>query len=91
MEVWGKAVAENPGRIINTEHLELTDVVCVSQQEGENESGLQHRGKARRRWRGAGVNQSFSDAPGMSLSGSFSLHLGLVHKCQTVTDRLLTG
>lgn len=51
MEVWGKAVAENPGRIINTEHLELTDVVCVSQQEGENESGLQHRGKARRRWR----------------------------------------
>jgi len=40
MEVWEKAVAENLGRIKNTEHLKLIDMACVSQQEGENESGL---------------------------------------------------
>lgn len=40
MEVWEKAVAENLGRIINTEHLKVIDVACISQQEGENESRL---------------------------------------------------
>lgn len=32
-----------------------------------------------------------SDVPGMSLSGSFSFHLGSVLKCQTIPDRPLTG
>lgn len=32
-----------------------------------------------------------SDAPGMPLSGSCSVHLDFVHKCNSMTDSLLTG